>query len=184
MNLKLKVRQIPVDDSFCEFLAAVDDATESNASVSISEDNAAVGEIDLESENPLVDLIALHALTTRFGVLIESIDELVTASDIAARSERARSGISHLIAGIRGKGDFPKPINPGARHELFRWTQVNAWLNNDDQDVADRIAFLDSLARLTVQASELRQTQDSTALQTINPFTIASEWFALPAYSK
>jgi hypothetical protein len=55
-------------------------------------------------------------------------DDLVTASEIAARLGRTRESVRLLIAGERGGGDFPAPVSHHrSRNRLWRWSEVAAW---------------------------------------------------------
>lgn len=56
-------------------------------------------------------------------------DDLVTASEIAARTGRSRESIRLLASGRRGNGGFPSPVRgvkSRARH--WRWAEVASWL--------------------------------------------------------
>lgn len=55
-------------------------------------------------------------------------DDLVSASDIAARLGRSRESVRLLIAGERGMGGFPAPLSHvKARGRLWRWAEVARW---------------------------------------------------------
>lgn len=55
-------------------------------------------------------------------------DDLVTASDIAARLGRSRESVRLLVAGERGPGGFPPPVSHLRRRQrLWRWTDVARW---------------------------------------------------------
>jgi hypothetical protein len=55
-------------------------------------------------------------------------DDLVSASDIAARLGRSRESVRLLIAGDRGPGGFPAPLSHiKARGRLWRWAEVARW---------------------------------------------------------
>ena len=65
------------------------------------------------------------------------------------QGDRTRGAITRYIHGDRGRGDFPASINPGARHELYRWLQVQAWF--DDTKTSVDIAAVDIAIRLRQQ---------------------------------
>jgi hypothetical protein len=55
-------------------------------------------------------------------------DDLVSASDIAARLGRSRESVRLLVAGERGPGGFPPPLSHlKARGRLWRWAEVAGW---------------------------------------------------------
>jgi hypothetical protein len=57
-------------------------------------------------------------------------DELVTASEIAARIGRSRESVRLLVEGSRGPGGFPSPVSGTTerRIRLWRWSEVGRWL--------------------------------------------------------
>lgn len=55
---------------------------------------------------------------------------LVSMADIAARTDRTRESVRLLISGARGPGGFPAPVtDPRSRYRLWRWLEVERWLN-------------------------------------------------------
>lgn len=55
-------------------------------------------------------------------------EELVSASQIAARTKRTRESIRLLIEGKRGPGNFPAPaVWLSDARKLWRWTDVADW---------------------------------------------------------
>lgn len=62
-----------------------------------------------------------------FEVLRVEPDELVSAADIAERTERSRQSISSLISGARGPGTWPRPVAGNVRSPLWRWSDIRAW---------------------------------------------------------
>jgi len=57
-------------------------------------------------------------------------DDLVTAAEIARRTERTRESIRLLMEGDRGPGGFPAPVaNLTRRSPIWRWTDVAAWFD-------------------------------------------------------
>ncbi|SUX37178.1 Uncharacterised protein [Cedecea davisae] len=66
------------------------------------------------------------------GARVESVDStLVGLSDIAELSALSRQAITMLKDGIRGKGDFPNPIQRiTGQSPLWDWAEVAEWLEN------------------------------------------------------
>jgi len=55
---------------------------------------------------------------------------LVSMADIAIRMGRTRESVRLLIAGDRGPGGFPPPVtDPRGRYRIWRWSEVERWLN-------------------------------------------------------
>ena len=54
---------------------------------------------------------------------------LVSIADIAARIGRTRESVRLFVSGARGPGNFPAPVtHPRARYRLWRWADVDRWL--------------------------------------------------------
>jgi hypothetical protein len=68
----------------------------------------------------------------RFEVLRVEPDELVSAADVAERTERSRQSISSLVNGTRGPGGWPNPVAGNVRSPLWRWSDVAAWFEAFD----------------------------------------------------
>jgi predicted DNA-binding transcriptional regulator AlpA len=62
-----------------------------------------------------------------FEVLHVDPDELVRASEIAARTGRSRQSVDQLIKGQSGPGGFPLPASHATRNPLWRWSEVEDW---------------------------------------------------------
>ncbi len=133
------------------FMAAIDDVTDSLASVAPDDiDNLTTGTIRVDVGDNIVELLtSIITVAAEHGVVIDSVDELITAADIAERRKLTRSSITRYIHGDRGRGNFPAPINPGARHELYRWLEVQAWF--DQAPALVNIAAVDLAVRLRQQ---------------------------------
>ncbi len=57
-------------------------------------------------------------------------DDIVTMAEIADRLDRTRESVRLLIAGKRGRGEFPAPISHARdRGRLWRWSDVAEWLD-------------------------------------------------------
>jgi hypothetical protein len=67
-----------------------------------------------------------------FEVLRVEPDDLVSAADIAERTERSRQSISALSNGTRGPGGWPQPVAGNVRSPLWRWSDIAAWFNEFD----------------------------------------------------
>jgi hypothetical protein len=55
------------------------------------------------------------------------VEQLVTASEIARRLGRSRQSVQQLIAGTRGPGGFPNPVDWVLGARLWSWPAVAAW---------------------------------------------------------
>lgn len=98
-------------------------------------------DFDREADS-LADAIssAIRAIESVPGqrVLRVEPDDLVTASEIAKRMHRSRESVRLLIAGRRGRRNFPAPISHlRARIRLWRWSDVAAWAGDDQADVSE-----------------------------------------------
>ena len=138
LTTKLVIRLGPGVDR-PEFLEAVDTATDSAAVVLVDRD-ATGGAVDLETDDPMTSIASVLDVATAHGVPVLSVDELVTASEIAGRAGVTRGAVTNFVSGARGPGGFPAPINPGARNEVYRWAEVNAWLNRSAEAQAEAAA--------------------------------------------
>jgi hypothetical protein len=65
----------------------------------------------------------------KLGLGVDRIiaDELVSASDVAARINRSRESVRLLIEGERGPGDFPPPAEVVGKQRFWRWRDVDRW---------------------------------------------------------
>jgi predicted DNA-binding transcriptional regulator AlpA len=83
------------------------------------------------------------------GISVVAIDpeELVSQADIAARCGRSREGISLLVAGERGAGNFPKPRYIVGDRSLWHWPEVEAWFDSHEgrEPQARHDAFIDAV---------------------------------------
>jgi hypothetical protein len=134
-------------------------------------DDATFGEVDSvgfadfareASSGPQAILSAIQqiesAVPTVRVIRVEP-DDLVNASDIAARLGRSRESVRLLIAGERGPGGFPAPVSHlKVRGRLWRWAEVARWVRlalrteHPDTDAAIFVAALNDaldLRRLT-----------------------------------
>jgi hypothetical protein len=70
--------------------------------------------------------------STRLHVTAIEADPLVSVMDIAERAGRTREAVRQAINGLRARR-FPPPVNgAGARHRLWRWSEVAAFYGIDD----------------------------------------------------
>ena len=59
------------------------------------------------------------------------MEDLVTAEDIAEKTNRTGQAVGHWITGGRGPGGFPDPVvHRGSRIKLYSWAQVSRWLSD------------------------------------------------------
>ncbi|MGH2367187.1 MAG: helix-turn-helix transcriptional regulator [Chloroflexota bacterium] len=76
-------------------------------------------------------------------------EELVSASEIAARTGRSRESVRLLIQARRGPGGFPPPVAwIGGRRPLWRWTDVANWFFSclrDERAATEQASFIAAL---------------------------------------
>ncbi|MQA75977.1 MAG: hypothetical protein GEU88_16865 [Solirubrobacterales bacterium] len=102
-------------------------------------------------------------------------DELVSASEIAARTGRTRESVRLLIGGRRGPGGFPPAASwvSTRRTRLYDWSEVASWFRSElGEDVPEdeRAAFIAALnGALTVRhrAARLDRSSDREAVAEI-----------------
>ena len=87
MNLEIKLVDLPEGDRAYDFGAAIDEATDSNGNVGFVEGERR-GVLDVETSDPIATILTVAGVASTFGVRIVSVDELVTAADIAQRTGR------------------------------------------------------------------------------------------------
>jgi predicted DNA-binding transcriptional regulator AlpA len=91
-------------------------------------------------------LSAVQAVESVEGLEVLQVDpdELVWASEIAARTGRSRQSIDQLVKGQRGPGGFPVPASHATRNPLWRWSEVERWFAAYEgrQPRADRSALI------------------------------------------
>jgi predicted DNA-binding transcriptional regulator AlpA len=111
------------------FEAGCDDATFG------ARDGVFVAEFDRES--PSLGQALAEALTTieatipGLRVVRVEPEELVTAAEIASRTNRSRENVRQFFEGIRGEGDFPRPTAwLSDRTRLWHWAEVSQWFSS------------------------------------------------------
>lgn len=76
----------------------------------------------LALQNAIVDV---ESAVPGLRVIRVEPEELVTASEVAERTQRSRESIRQLSKGMRGSGDFPKPVAwLSDRQKLWNWAEV------------------------------------------------------------
>lgn len=92
--------------------------------------------MDFDREAPtLADAVqsAVIAVESVPGVQVAQLEDadLVLIAEIAERTGRTRESVRLLVAGERGPGGFPPPVN-NAQHpnRLWRWREVDRWMQN------------------------------------------------------
>lgn len=134
------------------FAAHIDEITESMATIGFGPEGPCI--VEYETTDLLAGVVVVTRAAEQFGFATVGVDDLVTGTDIADRTGRTRQSIAQLIAGLRQKSKepFPSPINPGARNPLYRWADVSAWLNPENQDGSVYEANLSAALDGAVQA--------------------------------
>ncbi len=94
-------------------------------------------------------------------------DELVWASEIAARTGRSRQSIEQLVKGRRGPGGFPKPASHSTRNPLWRWSEIEAWFSEYEgrQPDVERSAVLGAINGALQARRSLRQASEVKPLR-------------------
>tara|TARA_R110000751_G_scaffold233328_1_gene334199 strand:+ start:24081 stop:24602 length:522 start_codon:yes stop_codon:yes gene_type:complete len=111
------------EDRFIE--AGCDDAT------FILRRGAAVISFDREAKTFKDAVLSAYQqiLSTGVSIIRFEPDFLVSAADIAARSGLTKAAISNFMKGDRRRG-FPAPnARVEARHPLWDWVEVSAWMH-------------------------------------------------------
>lgn len=133
----------PVDEATSDLLfeAGLDDAA-----VTAFDGNAA---LDIDREAPtLLDAIAsaVREAESVNGIQVTRVEgeELVSQADIAERSGRSRQAVNHWIKRDASSSGFPDPAyGVSTRSPLWRWSDVQAWLDPDgSSDDRGRIVAL------------------------------------------
>ncbi|MCP4967166.1 MAG: XRE family transcriptional regulator [bacterium] len=133
----------PVDEATSDLLfeAGLDDAAVTGF------DGCAALEVDREAPS-LLDAIAsaVREAESVNGVEVVRVEgeELVSQADIAERTGRSRQAVNHWVKRDGGSRGFPIPAyGASTRSPLWRWADVQAWLNPDGPaDDRDRIIAL------------------------------------------
>jgi hypothetical protein len=116
-------------------------------------------------------------------------EDLVTASEIAARTGRTRESVRQLFEGARGPGDFPRPAAwLSDRTRLWHWSDVSRWfataLNEganapEDADLvalANAVLTLHHFAGRYLDQSSNRQEASSGRSESSS---ITEDWLAI-----
>jgi len=109
------------------------------------------------------------------GALVVSVDSaLVGLSDIAELSGLTRQAITLLKDGLRGKGDFPGPVQRiSGQSPLWDWSEVASWLlncgrldNKDNQARESLVSNAKTLSKWNL-ALRLRASSDISEIEKI-----------------
>jgi hypothetical protein len=83
--------------------------------------------------------------STGLHVTAIEADPLVSVMDIAERAGRTREAVRQAINGLRARR-FPPPANgAGARHRLWRWSEVAAFYGIDDDHTRQAARVADAV---------------------------------------
>lgn len=139
----------PVDETTSDLLF---DAGLDDAAVTAFDGNTA---LDIDREAPtLLDAItsAVREAESVEGIRVTRVEgeELVSQADIAERTGRTRQAVNHWIKRDADSSEFPNPAyGASTRSPLWRWSEVQAWLNPDGStDDRGRIIALVNAALL------------------------------------
>jgi hypothetical protein len=140
----------PIDETTSDllFVAGLDDAA-----ITAFDGHLA---LDVDREAPsLLDAIAsavnqAESVADIYVVRVEG-EELVSQADIADRTGRSRQAVNHWIKRDADSSGFPEPAyGTSTRSPLWRWTDVQAWLEPDGE--ADERGRIIALANATLLA--------------------------------
>jgi hypothetical protein len=87
-------------------------------------------DFDRERTKPEEAIESAIRAVTAAGFTVERIepDDLVTQAEIARRLERSREAIRLYVEGLRGPGDFPRPVAAAtSTSPLWSWLEVARW---------------------------------------------------------
>lgn len=139
------------------FEAGLDDATLGEV------DGVAYAEFDREAVSfgdAVMSAIADVHSVPGVEVLHVEPDELVTATEIAARLGRTRESVRLLISGARGPGGFPAPASRATgRNRLWRWADVLRWDQKEATEDADLVAALNAALEFGARSQLLEPTR-------------------------
>lgn len=139
-------------------------------------DDATFGEVDgvgyadfaRSASTPAAAILSaidqLESAVPSIRVIRVEPDDLVNASDMAARLGRSRESVRLLIAGERGPGGFPAPLSHlKARGRMWRWAEVAPWARKalgtelPDTDAAIFVAAINDALDLRHLSPELEE---------------------------
>ncbi|MEU3772380.1 hypothetical protein AB0F11_04020 [Streptomyces sp. NPDC032472] len=117
-----------------------------------------------EGDNPVV---AAHSVINGLKSALPQVSilrldaDLVGVSDIATRVNRTRQNVAQWVAGIRGDGDpFPPSEGVVGRSQVWRWAEVNEWLERQGlgdgvrRPNRDEALMIDLIISQTLKASK------------------------------
>lgn len=152
----------PVDEATVDLLfeAGLDDAAVTGF------DGSAALDVDREAPS-LLDAIAsaVREAESVSGVEVVRVEEeeLVSQADIAERTGRSRQAVNHWIKRDAASSGFPEPAyGASTRSPLWRWADVQAWLNPDGSD--DDRGRIIALANATLLARHNLHDDDERRL--------------------
>ncbi len=123
----------PIDEATSDLLF---DAGLDDAAITALDGHPA---LDVDREAPtLLDAItsAVTQAESVAGIHVVRVEgeELVSQADIAERTGRSRQAVNHWIKRDADSSGFPAPAyGTSTRSPLWRWADVQAWLEPDDR---------------------------------------------------
>ncbi len=122
-----------VQDLTTEFEAAVFETYEGGAGLGVACGIAVLDFLEREANSAqeaiLSAIEAIEKAGTEARVIRVEPDDLVTAAEIADRTNRTRESIRLLASGKRGRGGFPSSVRgTSTRTRLWRWGDVLDWM--------------------------------------------------------
>ncbi len=86
---------------------------------------------EANSAHEAIDSALSNIKDAGFRDLIVEESGAITISEIASKAELSRQAIHNYVKGLRGDGNFPKPIaGLSSNNPLYDWYEVAQWLNS------------------------------------------------------
>ncbi len=129
-TFRLTLRGIQLTD---EQLDTLHETGCDDGSFSVEPDGTVLGFFDREAPTEQDVVISAIVDVDQAGIgarvlQVQADDDLLTASEIAARVGRSRQSVALLARGDRGPKDFPAPIaRQRSSNPLWSWSEVEAW---------------------------------------------------------
>ncbi len=125
------------DEVVANFYEKVSDATVSQREGSVY--------VSFDRAKPSLASAVVSAIrdVERLGLRVDRIlaDELVSASEVAMRTNRSRESVRLLIEGVRGPGGFPPPAEVAGKQRFWRWTDAARWFSEYERKSLAQSSF-------------------------------------------
>jgi len=101
---------------------------------------------------------------TAAGFTVERIepDDLVTQAEIARRLERSRESVRLYVQGLRGPGEFPRPVAAAtSTSPLWSWREVSRWAAKNNLLTASEESWANLIQQTNMRLKGGRATASS-----------------------